>query len=258
MGYRGGHYITTEYDDNIVPVEEDTTEYDDNSVPVEEETTEYDDNIVPVEDETEDSCQMCQIAKSSANPHPCRRCGTPVCSVFCSDQDPDSTNEMHGVHKNPMKCLQASGTTLACPHCDEMFQTTVTFKNHIKEKHPAGFLNVSVQSITLLSEANNSLWKYTPCNQCGKYFYTDNDQNNHAEQVHEYGEYYNIYPCDMCGIMGSDVEEIETHKMNHDSYGHIEMRPTNKTKSFDMNTSNNDIDAGDDSDEDAEWTQTKD
>ena len=33
----------------------------------------------------------------------------------------------------------------------------------------------------------------------------------HKEHVHEYGEMYELYPCDECGIRGTDVTSIRKH-----------------------------------------------
>ena len=33
----------------------------------------------------------------------------------------------------------------------------------------------------------------------------------HKEHVHEYEEMYELYPCDECGIRGTDVTSIRNH-----------------------------------------------
>ena len=51
-----------------------------------------------------------------------------------------------------------------------------------------------------------------------KRVYTNKDMEAHKTKVHEYGEYYNLYPCDESGIMGGDAEEIKEHIRNHRDY----------------------------------------
>ena len=56
------------------------------------------------------------------------------------------------------------------------------------------------------------------CQQCEKLFYNNADVKAHNIKVHEYGEYYNLYPCEDCGFMGGDATEIEEHSRNHRKY----------------------------------------
>ena len=45
------------------------------------------------------------------------------------------------------------------------------------------------------------------------------DLANHKERVHEYGENYEIYPCEDCGYRGDDIVSIRTHiDTNHKNF----------------------------------------
>ena len=47
-------------------------------------------------------------------------------------------------------------------------------------------------------------------------------------KVHEYGEYYNLYPCSECGFIGGDAEEIKEHIRNHRDYRTRRSKPKMK------------------------------
>ena len=175
----------------------------------------------------ETPCQLCQEARKSRTPHICRVCGNVVCN-FCSKQDPDSDNEMHRVHSNLSQCsatFESSLTVFACPHCDEILTTTKDLNNHIQAKHPQGFESIaSLSQIakeledntnTTLDETEAQAKENIKCTECEKLFYHESDAKHHNVRVHEYGEPYNLYPCELCGFSGSDVIEIEEHIKNH-------------------------------------------
>ena len=52
---------------------------------------------------------------------------------------------------------------------------------------------------------------YDTCLQCGKLFANELDVKNHIERVHEYGELFQLYPCEECGMRASDLNEIRQH-----------------------------------------------
>ena len=56
------------------------------------------------------------------------------------------------------------------------------------------------------------------CQDCEKLVYTYKDMEAHETKVHEYGDYYKLYPCGECGFMGSDADEIKDHIGNHRDY----------------------------------------
>ena len=211
-----------------------------------------------------EDCEMCRLASSSRSPHKCRRCGKVVCNFYCSIQDPDSDNEQHRICKvcpNLNKSspnLMPESPACGCPHCDDMFHHTTQLMDHIQNVHPNGFsTSCKENSHLMMSEADDSSWKYVRCNECKKLFYDENDLLYHHERVHEYGEICEIYPCDQCGFSGTGVREIDDHKQSHDSGERT--RSTNKTKSFagiDSHDDIEDIDL-DNSYLDADWKTTK-
>ena len=76
------------------------------------EIEEAQDNIV--EDDPID-CAVC----NSTTQHVCSLFGKRVCQIFCSEQDPNSTNEYHCKNKdNDPRCTPMN---FNCPFCDEEF-----------------------------------------------------------------------------------------------------------------------------------------
>ena len=54
-----------------------------------------------VENKSGNECALCEASTQ----HRCSVCNNKICN-FCSEQDPNSTNEMHRIHaKNDSKCL---------------------------------------------------------------------------------------------------------------------------------------------------------
>ena len=100
-------------------------------------------------------CEMCQEARKSRTPHTCKICGNVVCN-FCSDQDPESDNEMHRVLSEPGQYSVTSTTSqqLACPHCEKMVEITSKLNEHTNSDHPEGF--ESLDQITLDSRIDCS------------------------------------------------------------------------------------------------------
>ena len=88
------------------------------------------------------------------------------------------------------------------------------------------------------------------CQQCEKLFFNNADVKSLNINVHEYKEYYNLYPCEDCGFMGGDATEIEEHSRNH--------RKANTEKSYgNFYISNGDIVVDENSDADKDWETTK-
>ena len=91
----------------------------------------------------QNGCILCMHAKQ----HFCRKCLKPVCNVFCSEQDPSSTNEMHRKHKEgDVRCISSG---FECPMCSKKFMTQLELQSHIEIEHE------QEQSLSLLSEASS-------------------------------------------------------------------------------------------------------
>ena len=130
-------------------------------------------------------CKLCD--KSSQ--HLCALCGVKVCN-FCSVQNPDSTNEMDRQHtSDDPRCKNMSN--LECPSCERRFKTRSDLQDHIARQH-----NLSISMPSMISEANDSSWKYLNCSECDGKFENEMDLQYHKTRVHDYGEPGNIYPCD--------------------------------------------------------------
>ena len=164
-------------------------------------------------DAVEVQCILCAKAEKQENPqHKCRKCSKVVCSILCSIPDPESDNEMHRIHKHgDNRCLsEYSGQALmfVCPKCEEEFTCNAKLQLHITQKH--GEFEVYLNTMSLASEGSLSD-VYETCKQCGKLFENELDLANHIERVHEYGENFEIYPCEECGYRGTDITSIRKH-----------------------------------------------
>ena len=126
---------------------------------------------------------------------------------------------MHRVHTEPSQCSVTYNThqQLACPHCEEMFETTSKVNEHMNNNHPDGF--ESLNHITLDSNIDCSRYELLKCKECNKLFYYESDIETHVTTVHKFGEYWNPYPCEECGFKGSNVVDIEEHQQNHKDLG---------------------------------------
>ena len=168
-----------------------------------------------------DGCMLCKEANNLRTPHRCATCGKVTCN-FCSKQDPNSENEMHRVHTNPEKCSKTrlSSQHFVCPHCEESFTTTAILQVHMAESHPEGFESVmGISQMSLTSNNSSQSIPYVPCKLCDKVFYNETDSENHRSRVHDFGEYFNLYPCDECGFRAGDVKESLEHRKNHRNVG---------------------------------------
>ena len=57
---------------------------------------------------------------------------------------------------------------------------------------------------SMISEADDSSWKFIACNICDGKFDNEQDVAYHKERVHDYGETCCMYSCEECGFQGTD------------------------------------------------------
>ena len=70
-----------------------------------------DDGIMVDENIDVNECELCKASTQ----HRCRKCSQLVCILYCSTPNPESTNEMHVVHKpGDIRCV---GHSFECPNC---------------------------------------------------------------------------------------------------------------------------------------------
>ena len=136
--------------------------------------------------------------------HFCILCSKKVCNIFCSEPDPDTSNEMRRRHKaNDPRCKAAM---LECPSCEARFSVQSELENHISRKHES-----SNKSLSLISEADDSSWTYMVCDICDGKYQNELDLFHHKERVHEYGETCQMYPCEECGFRARDLSALKNH-----------------------------------------------
>ena len=100
--------------------------------------------------------------------------------ILCSEQDGNSSNEYIRKHKaNDPRCTPLK---LKCSICE-----------------------TSYREISLVSNADDSSWKYVSCDKCEAKLENETDLLHHMERVHEYGENCNLYPCEECGFQSGDI-----------------------------------------------------
>ena len=68
--------------------------------------------------------------------------------------------------------------------------------------------------MSLVSESDDSSWKYIVCSECDGQFENEMDLLHHQERVHTYGETCSMYPCEECGFQGTDVKSLKKHVDN--------------------------------------------
>ena len=142
-------------------------------------------------------CDLCE----NTTQHFCIICSKKVCSIFCSEPDPDTSNEMRRRHKdNGPRCKAAM---LECPSCDDRFSVQSELKNHISRKH-----DLSNNSLSLIYEADDSSWKYMVCDICDGKYQNEMDLIHHKKRVHECCETCLIYPCAECGFRATDLSSL--------------------------------------------------
>ena len=104
-------------------------------------------------------------------------------------------------------------------------QPQTNLNDHIQAKHPQGFESVASlsqiakelgddTSKSILDETEAQIKENIKCTECDKVFYNESDAKHHNTRVHEYGESCNLYPCELCGFAGGDVNDIEEHIEN--------------------------------------------
>ena len=64
---------------------------------------------------------------------------------------------------------------------------------------------------SLLSEADDSSWKYATWIKCNGKLEYEQDLLYRQERVQDNGEAGNIYPCDWCGYQGPDIVALKNH-----------------------------------------------
>ena len=55
--------------------------------------------------------------------------------------------------------------------------------------------------------------------------------------MHDFGEYFNIFPCDECGFMAGDIKESLEHRANHLEVGDKRRTPRSIDEDWDLNQS---------------------
>ena len=155
------------------------------------------------------SCELCLTLAKQNNPQQkCRLCDLHVCNLFCSIVDLNSSNEMHRIPRTgDNRCRTSESNTFQCPFCYHVLGDQTSLQSHIVEYHES--TNQSLPSWT--SDCDDSTWKYVKCNICTKLFESESDCRDHNERVHEYGELFQIYPCEYCGLRGDDILSIRQH-----------------------------------------------
>ena len=209
-------------------------------------------------------CEMCE----KSTQHACRICNKPVCVINCSVEDPNSTNEMHRVHKTGDK--RCTNSAFECPSCSKLFSTPKELQVHIERHHP------QESSLSLISEASSLSGMYVNCTICDKKFENELHMNHHRVRVHEYGETCNLYPCEECGFSAGDIDTLnehvgnghnETFSASHEAEKLLseEFDETSLSEEFDVHEipvqkrikqNLREINFEDDSDDDREWEPT--
>ena len=119
------------------------------------------------------NCAVC----NSTTQHVCILCGKKVCQIFCSKQDPNSSNEYQRKHmENDPRCTPMK---FNCPFCDEEFVNKNNFDDHMNNHN-----ETSYEEITQLSSSEDSLWKYSLCKLCGEKFDNELDVKEHMDKMH--------------------------------------------------------------------------
>lgn len=198
-----------------------------------EETTELLVEETPTTLEARKDCELCD--KSSQ--HHCTICGKKVCNLFCSQPDPNCSNEMMRCHlPNDPRCISSN---FECPSCEMKFKSKTDLQKH----------DLSSSMPSMISEADDSSWQLIACNLCDGKFDNEQDVAYHKERVHEYGETCSMYSWEECGFQGTDRLLLKMHVQTEHSeplYG--TRRKQNLTE----------INFDDDSDEDGDWNPSKD
>ena len=158
--------------------------------------------VVDEEQVVEEECVLC--AKTQ---HKCTICGKKVCN-FHSQPDPNSSNEMVRVHQeNDPRCKskQFESLQFECPICSSTFHHQSELGMHMSNHAEPSPMQ------SLISNADDSTWKYVLCTECDGQFDNEMDMNYHKQRVHEFGETCSMYPCEECGFQGTDRLKLKEH-----------------------------------------------
>ena len=172
----------------------------------EEHELELDENVVKNSDIEHDEDQIDisvhEIVCNSTTQHVCSFCGKKVCQIFCSEQDPNSTNGYHRKHKdNDLRCTPMK---FNCPFCNEEFVNKNNFDDHMNNHNENSY-----DEMTQLSRSEDSLWKYSLCKLCGKKFNNELDVKEHMDNWHGKRFY-----CQQCSNLTRDNSSLESHMTN--------------------------------------------
>ena len=170
----------------------------------------------------------------SSSRHLCQLCYRPVCN-FCSDIDPNQSNEMLRVHKLNDQC---SGQRFECPTCEKYFSTPNNLQEHMTQTHN------EEESLTLPSEAGSE-WSILN-RSVGE---TDNVEKQFDDSEHidiEIDENRSVGEADEVEKQIDAIEIEETVAEN------IEFSPPYTRKRIRQNLK--DVDFSQDSDDDLEWS----
>ena len=194
-------------------------------------------NRAPEHDDNYPWFKECELCENTTQ-HFCSLCGEKVCNLYCSEMDPNTSNEMIRRHKpNDPRCKI---TSFECPSCDESFHEQSNLGSHIAEKH-----DEASQMLSLVSEADDSSWQYVSCNECNFKFQNEIDLELHKERFHEYGESFEIYPCEECGFRSGDIVLLQKHIKEEHGKPLYSKRIIQNLK---------DINFEDDSEEEGDWS----
>ena len=70
---------------------------------------------------------------------------------------------------------------------------------------------LTVQSVTKNLASGSISDVLETCVQCSNLFENELDLKQHKERVHEYGEVYELYPCEDFGFRGTDVSSLRKY-----------------------------------------------
>ena len=142
-------------------------------------------------DEDPIDCAVCQ----STTQHFCTICQKKVCVIFCSEQDPDSSNELSRVHKaNDPRC---SSLKLKCHICEKD-------EKSMFDSHMINHSETSYKDVSEISEADDSSWKYVSCDRCEENFENKADLLLHIKTC-------NLFPCGQCAYFCFDILDLNQH-----------------------------------------------
>ena len=133
----------------------------------------------------------CELCKASTQ-HRCRKCSQLVCILYCSTPDPESTNEMHVVHKpGDTRC---TGQGFECPTCGTIFETAEELQHHIENNHEQESAmslishNTEIELLLQEEESINMDGLHFNCSTCGNSYDSNDDLRQHIDVIHGHSE----------------------------------------------------------------------